>query len=914
MKCSSLIIIFFIIFNSKAFGQQDTSDQWRKHISIVNNEIKSIESLGSRDDQLNLKLFEIYGEKLSLLIEEENRILLNIVDPKNNKTYITILSVKKECLNRQTAIGDLLLKNIQDNNLKGRVLFYKALSYELFKKSDLFEANLVLAKEIVDDKNLLSKIDNKLADYYYNNMNFQAAIPLYETIIKDKKDRWLAQHFYNLAWCYFKQNYIQKALFAIDQSYLLSGKMNYFKIKENIVDSMLLFLANAGEVNKGIDILNKEEMIQRSKLLLKFIDYTSSFGKEQDLLLLFNYLEHNHGSMDPLEVLKLKLKVLYEKKYNLNAGEELSHFKEKFKGQTFNSNKEFSEIVDLVMEKVGFYQEVIKDSLIKEQHKKEIMDTIKISIHFLLFFDPVQSLKYHYFLGETFFSDKQYTLAVNEYLKGIQLYHKSKSLIKSDFLKKVYDSLFRSLEISKNTKPNVLVYIYSNFLQDLPSSPIRQNVIERLLLLYESNTDYEKVLKLIPLYLTQETSNNFVIKDLVKRMINHFSKELNIERVIDIKVLLDKNFVYFTADEIAKIDAMISGLQIVKAKKAIEENKKIGRKEILALLKKNLPRHINEQAYLLLLNSYDIDKEIKEYIFSTTSFLNFLELKMSEPSLKLLNLSLLNICNKSVYSDCIRTTNLAKSKRFVLNSELNDLIFKLDVINSNWDSTIPSINENKWKEDFFFQFLGALPLEERLKIYGRHWKKYFQNVQRFEAIINNDLLTYLKEVGLDYKFSSDLIDLNECLVKINNDFSLSSGLELIGLTRIPETEIDFNFFQNYLSSLDDNLKVYFDQISLLVSRGNLTTILWNIDRIEIDLANSILYFQTVLPKTADPQLTEAIIKELRPIAALLDKKSKEVESHKSKIYFALSPSHSSLIRTVLKQPVQSLKGSLVWPN
>ena len=126
-------LILTILIVSSAFGK---NSKWQKHYKLVLSDIKSVEALKTRDLSLRVRLFELYGEKLNLLIEKENDYKLGRQYKNTQRNINAVVSRQKVALKKLESIAVKIERQTKDSKILAKINYYRALNYSLVKKYD----------------------------------------------------------------------------------------------------------------------------------------------------------------------------------------------------------------------------------------------------------------------------------------------------------------------------------------------------------------------------------------------------------------------------------------------------------------------------------------------------------------------------------------------------------------------------------------------------------------------------------------------------------------------------------------------------------------------------------------------------------------------------------------------------------
>ena len=182
-------LIIILLMSSSVFAKS----KWQKHYDIVNKDIKTVEALKTKDLMLRVRLFELYGEKLTLLLDKENEYRIKYIETGRKKGLTNILNLQKKILRKIDRIASKIERQTKSKRVLTKVYYYRALNYYLVKNYRKFYKNIKKAEKINKDKSIAYVINTKLADYHYNEKQYKQAVRYYSKLTYKKKNKWLTK-------------------------------------------------------------------------------------------------------------------------------------------------------------------------------------------------------------------------------------------------------------------------------------------------------------------------------------------------------------------------------------------------------------------------------------------------------------------------------------------------------------------------------------------------------------------------------------------------------------------------------------------------------------------------------------------------------------------------------------------------
>ncbi len=551
-----ICFITFILSSLGVYGQS----KWQLQYNLVQKDIRSVEALKTKDIDLSVRLFELYGEKLNLLIERENEYKLNFLQKENDKAIRTVVIMQKKALAKLESIARNIERQSKDPDILSRINYYRALNLYITKDYSGFYKYIKLAERYNKDKNREIQINQKLADYHFNEKQYKEST-FYYTKLTKIENKWLTKNYYNLAWSFLKLQEEGKALNAIKKAFYLERENKYFELGDQLVDGLLLFYAYSKKTREGIAFLKKYDLLNFDNLL-KYVDYVYNSGEKKDVLYVFNEFKNIKMSLENRYVLvSKKIKIFRPGKMFKQIQEALGDLK-LFFGQRKNEviKKEVKEnLITDVKGYTGFLQEIIKaEGFLKDKRKSLYIKYTAFNFNILKLIDPKNTLEYSFYEAETYFAVQNYKRASFTYAKGIANYKKDyPNEKKNKFLVKSFDGLFKSLEKQKKPSSKILLFSFTAYLDYYPRDS-RSNVIhKRLLSFYKLRGDFDKVLETIISYNKYFPRMYKIQKGYYFEVLNSYINKKNVSGLEKLKKMAQKKFLGLDRKEVLKIDRVI---------------------------------------------------------------------------------------------------------------------------------------------------------------------------------------------------------------------------------------------------------------------------------------------------------------------------------------------------------------------
>jgi len=915
MKISLILILLFIGVTS--YG----ASNWSQLYKIVQSDIKTIEKLKAKDMGLKQRLFELYGEKLSLLIEKESEMRIQYLNSKKGNSIQKLENLQLKTLRTIEQLSVEIERQTKSEKILAKIYYYRALNYYMVKDYDKFHIFIKKSEQFNKDEKLGHLINTKLADYYYNNKNYKNAEVYYKKIIQ-VKDKWIVRYYYNLAWTMLKLEQTNEGLsFIILANSEEKNKDNY-KLGGQLVDTTLLFYAFAGKTVEGLKYI-KENKLFNFEIMSKYINHVYEHGKRLETTKLLKETEKTIGSIDDLyKLLDLKIKYYRNLKLYSPLQESLKRFSRndlKKKG----SSEVMEQVITSLKGYTGYLQELVKAKrYMNESEKEKYTRYIAYNFNFLKKIDIKNSIKYSYFEGETYFSLKKFTRASFVYAKGISEY---KGSSKNSYLDKSFDSLFKTLEIQKKTSDRLLEFTYKNYVKFYPKRKKSSVIYQRLANLYQEKNDSDKFYKTLALY------NKNIPKD-IKLQRNYFNAELNkligkkdIIKLNSMKKLASEKFLGFKPRKATDIEKAIQQIRFEKFD-TLADNGKLdeaikGFDELYMNKENNMSLRVDaiRKIKFYLKRAGNVGQTYL-YLDKSISFYNEKYLKkFSEELLYYTNY----ICTSELFSECvIIAQKIIKNKSLNLTSGLDELYFKKLVVSGTNDIEKFKLAGTEARKNYLFKYFLLKDPTFSLEIY-----KKFYTIKSFEEIINSEIdkriynkffetlsINKTKDEIKNIQFE----DLNKKYSKIFNELDSIQKKSKFVISIIPKdpnmtAESFAEFGQKFFQVITSTVK----NIEQSITEVHPNLLPYFLDRIITNFEIEYKKVSQFIPLSTDAELEKAMSSEMLNYNKFFDKK---IIEYKTLYYKAidksdvLSGSRKYSNERMIKPLVHQLGNLSIWSN
>lgn len=259
-------LLIALLYSSIAIAAQPKVNpqqvRWNKLMTLVNQEMKILESAKRKGTEIKYRMLELHSEKLKLIHEKNNlEFMVKATAAKTGKDKESFFGETRAYYQFTKDFGNKILKDHPHNTRKAEVLFAMALNSRDYGKDNITERYLLDVIGMVKDPHhsLRHHAETALADFYYNEKRFPDAIHYYERVIKKTEDDWMTKHLFNLSWCYLKNREFNKAIDTIKKSYFESKNPVYVNIKDQVLENIGSFYVYAGRPMDGLDFYLSNE-------------------------------------------------------------------------------------------------------------------------------------------------------------------------------------------------------------------------------------------------------------------------------------------------------------------------------------------------------------------------------------------------------------------------------------------------------------------------------------------------------------------------------------------------------------------------------------------------------------------------------------------------------------------------------
>lgn len=885
----NLILIFLLVLGGDLHAQTKKKSKWKKHYDLVNSDIRSVEKLRTNDLSLQVRLFELYGEKLNLLIDKENDLRILYIE-KGNKTQLNkILRTQKKTLKRLENMADRIESRTKKKKILTKINYYRALNYYQTKNYKRFYSYIKKAERYNNDKKYEVLIATKLADYHFNEKQYPQAAKYYRKLIKDKKNKWVTKFYYNLAWSEVKMQNFNASLDYLRKAHVFDRKKGYYRIGEQLSDAILLFYAYSKRTGEGLSYIKKHN-IDSFKNLLKYAHYVYENGDRNNVDLVFNKLEKRRLNDEQKFQLLSKRIVAYRgtKKFTKLQGY-FARFKKSLRRKKIKNVKKetHTELINGIKSYTGYLQELVKSKrLISAKIKKKYIRYVAYNFSVLKTVDKKNKLQYAYYEGETYFSLKDFKRASFVYSMGIKQHKKEKGSRNNPFLAKSFDSLFKSLEKMKKPSARTILFSYEAYLHFFPKNSKSILVYQRLLNYHESKSSTKVLLQTLKRYNKAFPSQLASQQKTYKRLMNKYIDRRNVNALEALKNLAAKKFLNFGLKEVEKISKII--VQIYFSK--YEDMAKAGKYEEAIDGFEKLFQD-DKSKYSLRVDSLRkkmfYQNKIADYYGlndSLTRSNKFFNKRMKKKHQEEILFYTQNICIADNHELCLKTLKtFYKSKSIQLTQGLKTVYLKLLAISGERLGKIYKMAKSEEEKNYIFKILLLLDSNFTHKLYAKY---YLQ--PKSKAVIDgavNKRVTNIFYKKLDFSRAIDFVNKISIkslknkhlrILKENRKLLTMFNFKLPAAPKVENMtpELFTKFGQDVVQSFENNKNI----TDTIVGKSDPNYLPYILSRLVKSYEKVIEEFKKFIPVSNNADLEKAMTVEVMNFHKFLDKQLIEYRS------------------------------------
>lgn len=501
-----MFLVCLFLFSVNVFAL-NLDERRQQIIEIIDEELGEISRL-SRDvkgqnPNYLLRMAELNLEKARLWREKENSVYLEL--PAKKRARVNKASYFKKSSNYFKNANKICItitkrfpryRNITDVYY---ILGYNAKESGKNKTAQKYLAKATRGKTSNKQTQIKSKIS--LAEIYYNQKNYRKAIPLYESALRQFKDKWYTKDSFNLAWCYFRVKRYMNAISKMREVFQLSSNEKFIDMRSQVERDIGYFFATAGKIDDGIRFYKKIG-INFTDQLLRIANALKEEGKFTESEKVLGYAEKYEKRKEKLAEIYSEQLALYDK-----FGRESSHLN--------TTEKQFrlyqKGILTKNQIKVLVFQMKKRSALLQKQVASKTYRKLKSRrnakanrairyFELLAVVDKKNTLEYMFLKAETAYADREYS-------KAIGLYDQSFNAAKKEKEKKVMNNSIEGMlaclgqrSMARKSKELYYAKTYENYLGIYPNSSKSKLIYPKLFNVYNGKNNMKGAKSVVDRY------------------------------------------------------------------------------------------------------------------------------------------------------------------------------------------------------------------------------------------------------------------------------------------------------------------------------------------------------------------------------------------------------------------------------
>jgi hypothetical protein len=570
--CSVILIFIFVVFQVNAEKPKPMSKRWNLLTKLIDDEIKTINSLKNLGPQLRYRIIELESEKIKLIKEKENLLFLSAHHLKRKKIGKKGFFKASQQLYQKTMKEGLVLAKKFPRFDKMPYLYYTLALNSRDYGGDKHTRNFLL-KSLKYSRNKPAVSHNArvtLAEYHYNAKEYKLAVYYYNKVLKNKTDEWRTKHLFNVGWCHLKRKKFTKAINSLKEAYFL-GKENksgikYVIMEDQVLDSIATFYVHGRKIEDGAKffIENLKEPVSPLLAMARKTANKGLFKKTRFLLTKSHELAKNNQKMKT-QILLAELPI-YKNFQRLDF-----YFKVVKKLDVIHTlnplKKDDAEVVvGQVSQLVGYLQLRLSKNLkvnvrdYSEQDLQRIIDYYSILTHF----DSQKSHIYYFYQAETYYSVGEYKRSSPTYMKALEFSKTLKDKTEVKIVqKKILNSLLASISLGEFNKANYFKYTdytYTNYITYWPKDEKSREIYKKLFNLYFEYNKISQAIPVIDLYVSAYLKDIDFQRGMTSRIFDYHVKKKEPEKLALWIKKLSNGYLKFEKKYIEKATNILGGI------------------------------------------------------------------------------------------------------------------------------------------------------------------------------------------------------------------------------------------------------------------------------------------------------------------------------------------------------------------
>ncbi len=569
------VIILFTLFTfstgilaqSKTPVRNDKmSERWHTLNKLINQETKTIKSIGRLGPKLQHRLLELNSERIKLLKEQENQVFLSspksLIKQKGKAWFFRkSMALFKQVRND----GHKLINQFPRFRHKAGIFYTLALNerdYGGDKKTEFYLLK-VLQHAKKGDK-IIHHAKTSLAEYHYNKKNYKTAISYYNDVVKNTKDDWYTKHLYNQAWCLLKERQYDRGIENLRTAFEYSKNPNYVSVKDQVLEAFAVFFVHGNQISEGISfylgnlkdptdyLISMARKTANKGLFKETRDIISaSLGKARELEL--------HSKEIDIRLLELEIYRNF-KKFDLHfetsvALQELQRKKALSPEQRDDATNKLKSLVNYLQVRVTKNRKASGGD-----YDKKMMNEVISYFDILSTIDEENKDSYNFFSGETHFAVGNYKEAADFYKSSIEDGMNKKGKKADDLRRKTLNSFLATLgksDFDKKQGDEYTIFAYENHIKFWPKDEKSRKIYVKLYNLQLDKGKVDEALVTFNLYNKTYKQDAEIQRGMITHLMDFYIKSKNSVALAQWIEKFEKGFLGFKRDYVEKALAIL---------------------------------------------------------------------------------------------------------------------------------------------------------------------------------------------------------------------------------------------------------------------------------------------------------------------------------------------------------------------
>ena len=438
---------------------------------------------------------ELLLEKARLLKDKETKQILELSTDQRRKLNIkkAFSQSNKYFIQAQRAC-QLIVKKFPRYSGLGDVYYIMAFNYKEFgdeKKAERYFA--VSLKKTKRGTAAYRRAQLALAETYYNQQKYTKAVPLYESALRQKDNKWWTKDAFNLAWSYFRKKDYNKAIGMIREVGRLSASKDYVDMSSEVERDLAFFYTEAGRTKEAVSFY-KSKGGDVAANLLKVGSQLKNQGKFTIAQATFEEALENASNDTQRVAIYIELLSVYEKFGNIPKHLASCQALNTLAKQNKLSKEDNDKLLYHVKRMAAVLQKQVASGNYSRQKKTQDEKAKAAVAYFSLSaeLEPKKAARHQFHAAETMYANNDFDLAAQAYVQSLNL---ARTVGDTKYEDMSMDGLVSTLgqdSVSAATKEKYLEFAYVASIKQEKNPKKRYTLYQRLFTLYSDKKEYSR--------------------------------------------------------------------------------------------------------------------------------------------------------------------------------------------------------------------------------------------------------------------------------------------------------------------------------------------------------------------------------------------------------------------------------------